>query len=284
MSVGQESDSPAVTDQLIRIGEEWRTGPYIRDIWARREFVLSIPLGIMRAQNMNTVLGNLWHLLNPLFLVGVYYLVFGLLLNLSRGTDNFVAFLSIGVFLFHFTRKCIQAGAKSIVSNVQLLRGIRFPRAILPLAAVMGEVFALGPVTIVLFLLLVLTGESPSMSWALVFPIFFIQSLFNLGLALGMARLTHHFRDVEHFLPYVITIWLYLSGVFYEVTAYLEPGPALTVFRLNPLHRFIALARDSLLQGSTMVGDWLIVLAWSIGALVVGFWFFKQRERMYGRG
>lgn len=284
MSMRCNPDTAASREGLVPIGGDWKTRPYLKDIWTRREFVISMPLGSLRAQNMNTVLGNLWHLLNPLFLVAVYYVVFGLLLDLSRGTDNFVAFLSIGVFVFHFTRKSVQAGARSVVSNLELLRAVRFPRAILPLSAVIGEVIALIPAVVVLFMLLLATGERPALSWLLIFPTFLVQSLFNLGLALAMARLTHHFRDVEHFLPYVITIWLYLSGVFYEVSAFLDPGLELTLFQLNPIYRFIELARDALLHGSTRVQDWLIVLAWSSALLGVGFSFFKQRERMYGRG
>jgi teichoic acid transport system permease protein len=272
------------TAALSSIGARLTLRAYLKEIWRRREFVVSIPLGTLRAQNMNTVLGNFWHLLNPLFLVGVYYLVFGLLLDISRGTDNFVAFLSIGVFIFHFTRKCVQAGAKSIVSNLQLLRVIRFPRAIMPLANVIGEVVAMAPVLLVLFVLLLATGERPHLTWTLMVPILALQSIFNLGCALLMARLTHHFRDVEHFLPYVITIWLYLSGVFYEVTAFMEPGVELTLFELNPVYRFIRLARQALQEGVTASEDWLVAGAWSIGALVLGFWFFRRREADYGRG
>lgn len=78
---------------------------------------LSVPLGELRAQHMNTVLGNVWYLLKPVLQVGVYFLVFGLLLKTSRGIDNLICFLAIGVFSYGYMQKSITGCAASIVTN-----------------------------------------------------------------------------------------------------------------------------------------------------------------------
>ncbi len=79
----------------------------------------------------DTLLGNLWHLGNPLLSVAVYYLIFGVVLGVTRGIDNYILWLSIGVFAFGLTTSTVLGGATSIASNKGLIRSIRFPRALL---------------------------------------------------------------------------------------------------------------------------------------------------------
>jgi len=270
---------------LIKLGAPPKLGDYLRSIWARRELAASIPLGELKAQNQDTVLGGLWHLLNPLLLVLVYYLVFGLILRIGdRGTDNFIAFLSTGIFTFFFTRKSIQSGAKSIVSNLGLIRSIQFPRVILPIAAVLGETLAMGPAVATMFAVVLLTGEQPRFMWLLALPIFAVQAVFNLGLAMGVARLTDHFHDVQQLIPYLMTIWMYLSGLFYDVDAFVTNPIVLLVFKANPAYAFIQLIRDALLDGSTDPGLWLVVAGWTVASFAAGFVYFRAREGAYGRG
>lgn len=270
---------------LVQLGQRPLLKRYLRDIWARRELALTLPLGELRAQNMNTVLGGAWHLLNPLLLVAVYYVVFGVILGVGdRGTDNFIAFLAIGIFAFFYTRKSVQAGSKAIISNMQLIRSIKFPRAILPIAAVVGEAIALGPAVIAMLSVALLTGESVHASWLLILPIFALQTVLNLGLAFFVARVTDHFRDTDRFLPYVLQLWFYLSGVLYAVDHFVGEGLVRQLFVYNPAYAFITLAREAVLDGTTTLHLWGVAGGWSVSLLIIGFFFFRAREESYGRG
>lgn len=258
--------------------------PYLRALWERREFALALPSGDLKAQHMDTLFGGLWHLLNPLLLVGVYYVVFELILRVNRrGPDNFVAFLTVGIFVFFYTRKSIQAGARTIVVNLPLIRSIKFPRAVLPVAAVVGETIMLGPALLCIVFVVLVTGTTPKVTWLLVPLVLVMQFAFNLGAACCAARLTDHFRDVAHLIPYLMTIWMYLSGVLYDAERFLEDPTMLQVFRLNPMYAYVELARDALLHGSTDWGLWVSGAAWGAAVLVVGFGFFRRGEHAYGR-
>lgn len=269
---------------LIKLGQSPRIGPYLRSMWARREFAMAVPLGQLRAQNFDTVLGALWHLLNPLFLAGVYYLVFGVILNTRRDVDNFVAFLTIGVFVFYFTSKCITSGASSITRSVGLIRSINFPRAILPLSSVIGETLAFLPAVLVMLVIALVTGEPPHLTWLLLVPIFAVQMVFNLGLSLVLARMSDHFLDVQQVLPYLIRIWMYFSGVFYVINASVTNPVLNLALKGNPAHVFITLARDAVLENRTNGKYWAVAVAWAVIVFVGGFIYFKARERSYGRG
>jgi teichoic acid transport system permease protein len=275
---------PTSSHGLTRLGAKVPLGPYLREIWARREFATAVPLGELRAQNMDTVLGNLWHLLNPLLLVAVYYLIFGVLLDTDRGVDNFLTFLTVGVFTFHYSRKSVLAGSRSLVSNEGLIRSIKFPRAILPIATVIGETVAYLPALALMLVVAVATGVEPRLSWLVLVPVLFVQGLFNLGLVFVVARVTTAFRDVQNLLPFVFRLLFYVSGILYLVDRFVDDPLVLTVFRLNPFYAFPTLNRFAVLGMVAEPLVWVSALAWTSVLFVSGFVFFRAGEQEYGGG
>ena len=107
---------------------------YLRNSWRRRHFALAMPVDRFRSRNQNTILGNIWNVLNPLLTAGVYYLIFGVVLNASRGVDNYIFWLVIGLFVFRLTQSTVMQGAVSITSKQGLVRSLRFPRVLLPVS------------------------------------------------------------------------------------------------------------------------------------------------------
>jgi teichoic acid transport system permease protein len=270
--------------ELIRLGGTTPLRDYIRNLWNRREFALVIPLGELKAQNMNTVLGNLWHLLNPIMLVGIYYLIFGVILRTSRGVDNFVTFLTIGVFTFQFTQRCMIGGANTIVSNAGLIRSIQFPRALLVISTVVNRTLAFLPMLGIIVVLALATGERPGLDWLLLAPIYLAQVLFNLGGAFVFARAADRFRDLQNVLPHAFRILFYLSGVMFSVDRFVEDPMHRFLFELIPTFAFVSLARAPILG---LPVDWVTVVSasvWTVVLLSAGFVFFKAGERSYGRG
>ena len=86
-------------------------------MWSRRDFAVALPYEEVRSTHQDTLLGNLWHLANPMLSVAVYYLVFGVMLNVSRGIDNYILFLMVGIFAFGLTSRCVLGGAVSIAEQ-----------------------------------------------------------------------------------------------------------------------------------------------------------------------
>ncbi len=277
-------DVVAAWPELHEVGIKVSLRRYLRDLWAHREFAIAVPLGELRAQNQDTAFGQLWHLLNPLFLVVVYWFIFGVVLEGVRGNvENYVAFLLIGVIGFEYTRTGMQAGARMIVRNRKLVQSINFPRAILPVSALVSEtishVWALG----VMAVLLVLTGELPNLAWFLVVPITMIAAVFNIGAGMIVARASYHFRDVQQLLPYLLRIWFYASGILFSIEDQVDTPWMRTVLELNPVHAIITMARDAYMDGQVVGRTWLTAIVWAIAALVFGFWFFRRAEHEYGR-
>jgi teichoic acid transport system permease protein len=258
---------------------------YVRGTWQRREFAVALAAGELRGQNMDTALGNLWHILNPLLLVGVYYLIFGVLLEVTRaGVDNVVAFLAVGIFTFHYTQKTTLAGARSIVNNVGLIRSIAFPRSVLPLSIVAAQTLAFIPAVGVMLTVSVATGEVPHYTWLALVPIFMLQGVFNLGAALIVARLTDSFQDLQNLLPYVFRVLFYLSGILYSVDRFVTDPNLRLLFDFNPLYAFATLARGPILHETVDLRLLGINAVWTVVLVVFGVLYFRAAEHRYGRG
>lgn len=277
------------TPRLERLGGTPSLSRYVAGVWDRRAFAWDTAQSELRSQHMDSVLGNAWHLLNPLLLVGVYYLIFGLVLETDRGVgEEFLPFLAIGIFHYQWSQKSIIGGARAITSNEGLIRSLQFPRALLPVATILRESMAFAPAMAVMLLIVLLNGRLPAWSWLLLIPLVALQVVFNLGAALVAARLTDRFRDVENVLPYIFRLGFYGSGVIFAIDGYLEDRApeVLPWLTINPFYSVLSLARDQLLDYTPSYAGlmWVSITVWALAGAVLGLIVFRGGERDYGRG
>ena len=255
---------------------------YLAELWDRREFAVVLPANDIRVQNMDTVLGQLWHILNPAALVAVYWLVFGVLLNTDRGIDNFLGFLVIGVLVFQLTQRVVQDGSVAMPRNEGLIRSIQFPRAILPISSLVGQTMAFVPALGVMLATLLLTGERMSVRW-LVFPLVLgAQSLINLGGGLIAARLGSAVRDLQQILPHLFRIVFYLSGVLFSVERVVSNDTIVGFMAINPIYSLITAARWCLIDTGAGPEVWISIAVWALFSPIVGFVYFISNEQYYG--
>ena len=260
---------------------------YLRQIWARRHFLVAFSNARMTSLYSRTRLGQLWQLITPLLNAGVYLLLFGVLLNTSRGVDNFVAFLVIGVFIFNFTQRSVRHGADSVSRNLGLIRALHFPRATLPLAYTLTELQQLVGAMVVMAGVVLFTGEPITLRWLLVPVAVALQSVFNAGVALIAARAVAEAPDLNKVLPFFLRTWLYMSGVFYSIPVQADRFPdwVRVVLEVNPAAVYIDLVRTALLaEHDPLPYSWPLAAGWAVVALVIGFVYFWRAETRYGRG
>jgi teichoic acid transport system permease protein len=272
---------------LRRLDTQLPTGRYLADMWARRDFIVAMPMEELRAEHQDTLLGNIWHLGEPLLTTAVYYLIFGMLLSVDRGIDNFILWLMIGVFAFGLTRRSVSGGATSITSNRGLMRAIRFPRAMLPVSIVISRLLTFGFQLAVIVLVALATGEGVSRRWMVLPLVLVVHTSFNLGGAFVAARLNDSFRDVQQLLPFVFRLLTFVSGVMIPLDRRLDsdvPAWILNLINLNPLIPLLNMYRWVFLGDPVPLDDLVYAVAWSGGLLAFGFWFFRAAELRYGRG
>ncbi|CAL9562373.1 hypothetical protein SUDANB106_04679 [Streptomyces sp. enrichment culture] len=267
---------------------------YVRQLWARRHFILAFSRAKLHAQYSQAKLGQVWQVLTPLLNAAVYYFIFGLLLGGRGGMENdeYIPFLVTGVFVFTFTQTSVMSGVRSISGNLGLVRALHFPRASLPISFSLQQLQQLLFSMIVLVVILVGLGHYPGPLWLLVVPALLLQFLFNTGLAMIMARLGSKTPDLAQLMPFVLRTWMYASGVMFPLAYMLEkanaPGWLAGVLEANPAAVYMELMRYALIDGphhQSLDGYvWLLAAGWALVIGIGGFVYFWKAEERYGRG
>jgi teichoic acid transport system permease protein len=268
--------------ELEDVNASARISQYLAGLWRRREYIAYVSASELRSQQINTLLGNLWHLLNPALSITIYFVIFGLLLDTTRGVDNFILFLTIGIFVFQYTQRATTQGATSITQNVGLLKAIRFPRALLPFTSTLTETMSSLPTYVIIYVMALITGQAARWQWALLPLVMVFQLLFNLGAAMVAARATTHFRDMTQLLPFFFRLLLYASGVIFLAPAYAQEQYS-WLFNANPMYCFITISRWCIMGGALETVVVLSALAWTAVLLLGGFLWFRAGEERYGR-
>ncbi|MFH8788064.1 ABC transporter permease [Streptomyces roseoverticillatus] len=267
---------------------------YARQLWARRHFIVAFSRAKMTAQYSQAKLGQVWQVATPLLNAGVYLLIFGVLMQQSKGMGiaTYIPFLVTGVFVFTFTQSSAMAGVRSIAGNLGLVRALHFPRAALPISFAMQQLQQLLLSMCVLFVFLIGFGHMPGPSWALIVPILALQFLFNTGLAMILARAGSKTPDLAQLLPFITRTWMYASGVMYNMVEALEkthaPKWVIDVVGANPAAVYIDLMRWSLIEDHSRIHlpphVWLLAVGWAVLVGAGGFVYFWKAEEQYGRG
>ena len=248
------------------------------DLLRYRELFANLFRRDFQAKYKGSVLGILWSLLNPLILLGVYLLVFGLIFT-NKTIGDYPIYLLAGLACWIFFSVSLQSASRSMVDSAELIRKVRFPRQLVAFSMVATQAVTFAVMMAILIVLsLVFVHGSAATVW-LALPLAVLFAGFVAGLALLVACLNVLFRDVEHILTAALLPWFFLTPILWSATS--PPSQAkshhtvLAVLRwVNPVAPPIAAVRDALWSGRAPgAGEvvYLVVaaaLALGLGALV----------------
>ncbi|GAB4083724.1 ABC transporter permease [Myceligenerans cantabricum] len=278
-------------------------GTYVKQLWARRDFIRIFATSKAYAKHQGSYLGQIWATLNPTLNAIIYTLIFGFILNASRGLENVVAFIVIGVFVFRLIDNAISSGAKAIDGNMQLVRSLRFPRAALPLANVITSLTLFVPTVGVMCLFTLASGYLgylpgqdlkvivPNWHWLEIVPAVALVTILNTGISLFMARYGYGKPDLLQVLPFITRLLMYGSGVLFPITRFVNGDDQFqtavrAMLEHQPVAIFLELFRMIMMDDKTIPYDpWLWAWAggWALFILLGGFVYFWAAEERYGR-
>jgi len=252
--------------------------PYWRSLWARRAFISEFSRSDLREKHFDSLFGQVWLILNPLLLSGVYFL---LIVIIGGHSDKArYAHLTACLFLFYAIANSMIGGVKSVTAGQRLILNTAFPRIMLPMSATLVSLIRFLP-TIAVFLVIKGLLGLPftfQMFWAI--PIIAIAFLLGLGLAILFSCINVYFRDIATFLPYFNRSWLYLSPILYEASA-LKPKLR-PLEHVNPLFPLLDSWSRVMVHGQAPSFSQLgVSLLWALGFLIIGTYFFLSREREF---
>ena len=249
---------------------------YLGQLWSRRTFISEFSRAELREQNFDSVFGQLWLILNPLLLSGVYFLLIYIIGGSSDSARY--AHLTASLFLFYMISNSLSGGVKSITSGQRLIMNTAFPRIMLPISATVVAIFKFTPTLAVFFILRSIIGLpfSWEMLWAL--PVLLIALLMSLGMAITISCINVYFRDIANFLPYITRSLLYLSPILFEASSLSPQIRAYEIF--NPLFYLLDSWSRALVYASAPDMNALLQSSlWALGIFLLGTYFFLSRER-----
>ena len=253
----------------------------LASLWRNRQLVLQMTRREVTARYRGSLVGVAWSFINPLLMLAIYTFVFSVVFK-SRwevGEDvsriDFAIILFVGMIVFGVFSEMLNRAPMLVVSNVNYVKKVVFPLEILPWAALGSTLF--HAFVSLLVLLLVELLVKLSLPWTVIFfPLILLPLIFlSLGLAWFLAAIGVFVRDTGQIIGVVTTILMFLSALFYPLSALPEGYQGL--LKLNPLVLLIAESRKALIFGQ--LPDWAslgIEFVVSLMVAFAGFWWFQK--------
>ncbi|HEV2060187.1 MAG TPA: ABC transporter permease [Solirubrobacteraceae bacterium] len=223
----------------------------------------------LRQKYRGSALGVLWYLVNPLVMMGAYYLMFGVIL-VRQDIDQYPLFLLIGLVVWVFFNQAVMSAAPSLLDHGALVRKARFPREIIPASVVTVQLVTfVALLTLVTPITVAIRGTvDPAL---LVLP-FVLACLFAfvLGLAFAVSILHAYFRDVAPILSAALLPWFFLSPIFFEPDTIVtgHDGALFVLKWVNPVAPYIDGVRD-IIYGGVLPSPTTLVYVAVVAALTL---------------
>lgn len=232
---------------------------------------------ILRSEASRYQLSYIWWVLEPLLFVFAFYVIFGLLLQ--RGGENFVEFLLCGKISFLWFSKTLSSSSESLFQNRKILASTRVSKIIFPYSQVMVNAYKQLPAVLVLLVLVLALGYSPSMQWLTIFAVLLTQLLLGVFVGLIVAILVIFVYDMRILINMGILFLLFSSGVFWDVREIEDLALRQAFLTFHPLAFLIDSYRQILLYGNRVDYVHLLNLSafLSVGTLAM-HWLYKRLD------
>ncbi len=222
-----------------------------------------------------SVLGVLWTLLNPLFMMVVLSVVFSNLFKMD--IENFPLYLLSGQLVFNFFSDSTTNSMSAIIGNASLIKKIYVPKYLFVISRVFSSFINL--MASFTALLLVMVAMRAELHWTvLLIPIpLMLLVLFCLGVGLILSAITVKFRDIMHLYSVFTTALMYLTPVIYPMS--MLPDWLRPIVRLNPITNILIMFRDVMLNNSLLdLKSLLLAVIEAVVALLAGLWVFYKNQ------
>lgn len=259
---------------------------YLGQVWDRRHFIWADA----RAKALRTTrsyrLWRTWLVLNPLFDVALYGFLFGFLMKTSRGIENFVGFLFLGIIFMRMLTGSLASGSGLISSSRSMIRAFLFPRVSIPFSQTLRAMIDnLLPALVALISAFALQpGKWPTWTVILVIPLYIMIHIFGCGVMMIVARLTAEIPDTKALVGLFTQAWFFLSGIMFSVERFKNEPIVYDLMKINPAYVFLTSVRKVTIYGELpTLTAWGLMFAWTFGAFIVGFIYFWRAEEKYVR-
>lgn len=249
----------------------------LAELWHYRELMLRLAWRDVAVRYKQTSIGVAWAILQPFLTMVVFTIVFGKFANFPSKGLPYPIFSYSALLPWIYFATSVGLASSSLVSNKTLVTKVYFPRVLLPLAGVTVPLVDFLLAFVVLFGMMAWFDVWPSAALVLA-PFFLFMALVTaLGVALLLSAVNVRYRDVPYAIPFLISTWLYFSGVVYALNGLAEWQQWLLA--LNPMTSVISGFQWGVVSTPAPdLGRTLVSIGATVVFLVVGLWYFRRSE------
>jgi lipopolysaccharide transport system permease protein len=269
---------PDLIETIIRPRPGWISVNW-RELVESRELLYFLIWRDISVRYKQTVLGVAWAVLQPIFSMLIFTVIFGKLAKMPSDGHPYPVFVYAGLLPWMFFSNAVTGASQSLVNQQSLLTKIYLPRLFVPTASVGGGLVDLGVSFGVFAGLLVIYRVAPGWSILAIPFLILLTVVAALGVGLTLAAITVTYRDFRYVIPFMIQAWMYVSPVIYPDS--LVPEKWQGLLALNPMVGIIDAFRSSLLDTAWHFSTLSVSAASACLMLAYGLFFFRKTERRF---
>ncbi|MCC6690618.1 MAG: ABC transporter permease [Bacteroidia bacterium] len=258
----------------------------LKELWHYRDLVILFVRRDFVSVYKQTILGPLWHFIQPVFTTVMFLLIFSKIAGIPTDGIHPVLFYMSGITFWNYFSNCLTGSSNTFLANAHIFGKVYFPRLVSPISIVISNMISFF---VQFFLLLIVMawyffrGENihVNITWLLVLPLLLVMAGTGLGLGIIISSLTTKYRDLKILIGFGVQLMMYATPVAYPVSFLMNKSYNWLVL-LNPLAPLMEAFRYALFQKGTVT---LLSISYSLGfmfaVLVAGFLVFSKVERSF---
>jgi lipopolysaccharide transport system permease protein len=260
----------------LRLGEVWKYRDLLR-LFVKRDFI---------SQYKQTILGPIWHLIQPLFTTIMFLLVFGRIANIPTDGIQPILFYMSGITLWNYFSSCLSSTSNTFLVNAGIFGKVYFPRMVLPLSIVFSNLIRFA-IQFGLLLIMIIWFDFHgfhtifTIYWLFLIPLILMMAGIGLGLGIIISSLTTKYRDLTILLTFAIQLGMYATPIAYPLS-FLQGKHYRYIIELNPLSPIVEAFRFCLFgKGTFTLGSLSYCCVFMVLVLFFGALIFNKVEKNF---
>jgi len=276
----QKNISPAnLLQTVIRPQKGWRLID-LKELREYKDLFYFLVWRDIKVRYAQSVLGIGWAVIQPVFTMIVFTIVFGKLAKISSDGVPYAIFSFTALVPWTYFSTALTGASGSLIAGSGMLTKVYFPRIIIPMTPVLGKLVDFGIALLLLFGMMVWFKTMPTI-WALTLPLLILLMILTAaGLGMWLTALSIQYRDINYGMSFSVRLLMYAAPVVYPAS--LIPDKYRLLYGLNPMAGVIEGFRSALLGTKPM--PWDLIAMGSITAIVIaisGAFYFRRMERIF---
>ena len=259
------------------INSDKKFSPGIAELWKARELTLMLASRDFKVRYSQTFFGILWALIQPLFTLFIFILVFGKAIKINTYGVPYPVFALCGMLAWNYFSFVFSQAGSSIINSQSIITKIYFPKLVIPFSKTLVGIIDFG-ITLTLTLIIIAIYKVPFSTNIVFFPLFLLLLYFlSAGAGIWLSALSIRYRDLQNTIPFMVQLGLYFSPVAYPSA--LIPEKFRLLYFLNRLAGVVEGFRWCLI-GSPLPSVQIMIATVIIIFLVfvTGIWYFRKVE------